>query len=284
MAFLPKTQRTRLDFGGRSEEFSNELMLAHEIAHQWWGNQIGWQTYHDQWLSEGFATYSAALQIASEKDGSRKFRELLRQYKADLISKTPQGATVESGGPIFMGHRLSNSQNPDGFTDIIYKKSCWVLHMLRELMTSGPKRKEEPFFAMLRDFVTAFRGRSASTQDFIHYAEKYMTPSMNLERNRRLEWFFDDWVYGTGVPEYKLNVAVKRLGAGKYAITGKIQQAGVPADFEMPVPLVARYGRERSERLGWVLVDERGGEFRFTRAEKPERVAIDEESILAVVK
>ena len=183
-----------------------------------------------------------------------------------------------------MGNRLSNSQNPDGFTDIIYMKSCWALHMLRELMASGPKRKEEPFFTMLRDFMTSFRGRSASTQDFIRYAEKYMTPSMDLEHNRRLEWFFHDWVYGTGVPEYKLNVAVKRQGAKKYAITGKIQQSGVPADFEMPVPLVARYGRERSERLGWVVVDEQGGDFRFTSVEKPARVAIDEESILAVVK
>ncbi|MBI4167106.1 MAG: hypothetical protein HY508_15380 [Acidobacteria bacterium] len=284
MVFLPKAQRTRLGLNGRPEEFSNELMLAHEIAHQWWGNQIGWQTYHDQWLSEGFATYSAALQIAAGNDGDRKFREILRQYKADLISKTPQGATVESGGPIYLGYRLSNSQNPDGFNDIIYKKSCWALHMLRELMDSGPRRKQEPFFTMLRDFMATFRGRSASTQDFIHYAEKYMTPSMDLEHNRRLEWFFDDWVYGTGIPEYKLSVAVKRSGPKKCSITGKIQQTGVPTEFEMPVPLIARYGRGRSERLGWVVVDERGGEFRFTSAEKPERVAIDEDSILAVVK
>jgi len=283
MAFLPKPNRAQPGFDSRSEATLNEVMLAHEIAHQWWGNQIGWKTYHDQWLSEGFATYSAALRIAAGKDGDRKLRELLRQYKADLISKTPQGSTVESGGPIDLGNRLSNSPNPEGFNSIIYKKSCWVLHMLRELMASGPKKKEEPFFAMLRDFLAAYRGRGASTQDFIRHAEKYMTPSMDLEHNRRLEWFFDDWVYGTGVPEYKLKVDVKRSGPRRFVITGKVQQSGVPEDFEMPVPLVAKYAREKSERLGWVVVGARGGEFRFITAEKPERVAIDEDSILAIV-
>jgi hypothetical protein len=283
MAFLPKADRAQFGFDSRSEAALNELMLAHEIAHQWWGNEIGWKTYHDQWLSEGFATYSAALRIAEGKDGDRKLRELMQQYKADLTSKTPQGLTVESGGPIYLGHRLSNSQNPDGFNNIIYKKSCWVLHMLRELMASDPKKKEEPFFAMLREFLAAYRGRAASTQDFIRHAEKYMTPAMDLERNRRLEWFFDDWVHGTGVPEYKLKVEVKRSGPRKFVITGKVQQSGVPEDFEMPVPLVAKYGRDRTERLGWVVVGARGREFRFTTAEKPERVAIDEDSILAVV-
>lgn len=283
MVFLPRDQRNRLGFDGRSDALANEILLAHEIAHQWWGIQVGWKTYRDQWISEGFATYSAALQLASEKDGESKLRELLRQYKTDLLSKTSQGVTVESGGPIYLGYRLSNSQNPQGFNDIIYKKSCWVLHMLRELMATGTKKEKETFFTMLRDFAAAFQGREASTQDFVLHAEKYMTPAMDLERNRRLEWFFDDWVFGTGIPEYQLSVSVKKSAARKFVISGKIRQSGVPADFEMPVPLVARYSRDRIERLGWVVVSEAGGQFRFTVAEKPERVAIDEDRILAVV-
>ncbi len=283
LAFLPKSDRIRLGFDSRSETTLNELILAHEISHQWWGNQVGWRTYHDQWLSEGFATYSATLQVASGKDGPRKLREILRQYKSELIAKTPAGATVESGGPIYLGNRLSNSQNPGGFNDIIYKKSCWVIHMLHELMASGPPRKEDPFFAMLKEFISTHRGRGASTQDFIRLAEKHMTPSMDLERNRKLDWFFDDWVYGTGVPHYKLNSEVKKSKTGKFLITGRIQQSGVPDDFEVPVPLVARFSRDRSERLGWVVVGSEGGHFRFTTAEKPDHIAIDEDAILAIV-
>ena len=284
MVFLPKSQRATPGPEAGSEEFNNELLLAHEIAHQWWGNQVGWKTYRDQWISEGFATYSAALQLAAGKDGERKLQELLRRYKADLLARTAQGATVESGGPIYLGYRLSNSRNPQGFNDIIYKKSCWVLHMLRQLMASGSKTKEEPFFTMLRDFMATFRGGSASTQDFVRHAEKFMPSAMDLENNRRLRWFFDDWVYGTGIPVYKLSVNVKKSAARKYIVSGKIRQSGVPADFEMPVPLVARYGRDRTERLGWVVVDEAGGQFRFTVAEKPERVFIDEDNILAIVE
>ena len=111
-----------------------------------------------------------------------------------------------------------------------------------------------------------------------------MPRTMDLDHNRSLDWFFDDWVYGTGIPVYKLSVKVKRAAGKRLVISGTIQQSGVPEDFEMPVPIIARYRRDRVERLGWVAVDERGGRFRFTVSEKPERVAIDEESILAIVE
>ncbi len=284
MAFLPSPERRRLGFDRQSEESTNELTLAHEIAHQWWGNHVGWQAYRDQWLSEGFATYSAALQLAAGKDGERKLHELLRNYKADLLSKTSQGVTIESGGPIFLGQRLSNSLNPDGYANIIYKKSCWVIHMLRELMSDGTGEKEDRFFKMLRQFIAEYEGRSASTEDFIRHAEKHMTPAMDLEGNHRLDWFFDDWVYGTGIPTYKLQANVKRAAPKRFVVQGTIEQGDVPAGFEMPVPLVADYSNGRKARLGWVVVGERPGEFRFTTAERPLRVAIDEDSILAVVR
>jgi hypothetical protein len=284
MSFLPKVERLRLGLDSRSKDFANELTLAHEIAHQWWGNHVGWLTYRDQWLSEGFATYSAALQLASGKDGERKLRGLLREYKADLLAHTPSGATVESGGPILLGQRLSNSLNPEGYTGIIYKKACWVIHMLRALMADGSPEREERFFRMLRQFIATYQGKHACTQDFIRHAEKYMTRSMDLERNQRLDWFFSSWVYGTGIPTYKLEYDVKRTASRKYSIQGTIEQSNVPPHFEMPVPLVAHYGKDRVVRLGWVAVGEGGGRFRFTTAEKPARVVIDDDNILALIK
>ncbi len=267
--------------GGR---LASQVVIAHEIAHQWWGNEMGWKTYHDQWLSEGFASYAAALFLAQEEDGERNFTKLLRGYKRDLLNKTRAGNTVESGGPIWLGARLSNSLNPDGYSSIVYKKACWILHMLRMLMTDPVTGSDERFFRMLRDFVAAYRGSNPSTEDFIRHAEKYMTRSSDLADNGRLEWFFNEWVYGSGIPTYELQTTVREEGPAKFVIDGAIQQNGVPENFEMLVPLTATYGKDHKVELGRVVVTGAGGKFRFTATTKPSRVALDDESVLAVVK
>lgn len=284
LSFLPHNKRSEIGLSGITGEFFQETFVAHEIAHQWWGNAVGWRHYRDQWLSEGFASYAAALYLAHERPGRRPFRELLRGYKRDLLEKTKEGNTVESGGPIWLGRRLSNSLNPEGYDNIVYKKACWVLHMLRLLMTDPAKGSDERFFRMLADFVAAYRGRIASTEDFIRHVEKYMSRAADLERNRRLDWFFNHWVYGTGIPTYKLQATTRRVTPAKFIIQGTIEQSGVPEEFEMLVPVVAIVGREKKTRLGLVPVGETGGRFRFTSTARPARVSIDEDSILAVVR
>lgn len=284
LSFLSETERSRMGLGGKKDEYLNEVALAHEVAHQWWGNNVGWQTYHDQWLSEGFASYAAALHLARQKDGERKFRALMQSYKQDLLGNTEKGDTIESGGPIWLGERLSNSLNPDGYANIVYKKACWVIHMLHALMTDSTTGSDARFFRMLREFLAAYRGQYPSTQDLIRYAEKYMTPEMDLEKNRRLDWFFADWVYGTGIPTYKFEVKTRRLAPKAYVVEGTIEQSGVQPDFEVLVPVIATYEKERKATLGRVAVSESGGHFRFTTTRKPVRVAIDEDSILAVVR
>jgi hypothetical protein len=294
LEFLPLGEKKAMGLSGGLELSQDQLQLAHEVAHQWWGNQIGWKTYHDQWLSEGFATYAAALWVASEKDGDREFHALLEEYKRDLLSKDKDGHTVESGGPIWLGQRLSTSLNPGGYDAIIYKKACWVVHMLRCLMRQpaagdgagrrGGAAGGEKFFEMLRAFAAAYQGQAPSTEDFIHYAEKYMSPASDLDHNRKLDWFFNDWVYGTGIPAYNLRSSVRALGSGKFVVEGTIEQDGAPADFEMLVPLVALYGKDKKVPLGHVAVSESSGRFRFTTATKPSKVAIDDDEILAVVR
>jgi hypothetical protein len=284
LSFLRASERSELGLDDKSEELHYRVMVAHEIAHQWWGNYLGWKSYHDQWLSEGFASYAAALFLAREPDGERKFHELLGAYKRSLLGKTKEGRTVESGGPIWLGERLSNSLDPRGYLTIVYMKACWVLQMLRMLMTDPAKPAGERFFRMLRDFVQAYGGKNASTEDFIRHAEKYMTPALDLEHDGRLEWFFNPWVYGTGIPTYKLTASVQPRGANKFLVQGRIEQSGVGADFEMLVPVMATFARDRKVRLGLVHVTRTGGSFRFTTTRRPARVAIDEDSILAVVQ
>jgi len=293
LQFLPPEERRGMGPSGQPDIQENP-QLAHEIAHQWWGNQVGWKTYHDQWLSEGFATYAAALYLATEKDGDRKFHELLQEYKRDLLSKDKEGHTIESEGPIWLGERLSTSLNPEGYDAIIYKKACWVLHMLRCLMkhpaaTEASRRRggsagDEKFFEMLRAFLAEYKGQAPSTEDFIRYAEKYVTPASDLDNNGKLDWFFNEWVYGTGIPAYSLHATIKTLAPGKFVVQGTIDQNEMPADYEMLVPVIAVHGKDGNVTLGRVVVSESGGPFRFTTPTKPSRVAIDEDEILAVIR
>jgi len=281
LSFLPESERSAMGFTTTEDDLLTRSTLAHEIAHQWWGNLVGWKTYHDQWLSEGLANYAAVMWLAQEKDGERKSRQLLKIFKSDLMSKTTAGNTVESGGPIWLGERLSNSLNPDGYINIVYKKACWTLHMLRDLMADS-RGSDERFTRMLHDFLAAHRNQEVSTEDFVRHAEKYMTRAMDLEHDGRLDWFFDEWVYGTGIPTYHLTSKTRRLGAEKFLVQGSIEQSDVPDDFEMLVPVVA-LTRGRKVRLGQVAVGDSGGHFRFTTTSKPDHVMIDEDNLLAVV-
>jgi hypothetical protein len=283
LAFLPKSDRNEMGLGKRGGDPLGSVIVAHEIAHQWWGNLLGWETYHDQWLSEGLASYAAALFLARLKDGDRQFRDLLRLYKDDMLAKTKEGKTIESGGPIWLGQRLSSSLDPEGYPNIVYKKACWVFHMLRGLMSDPKTGSDERFFRMLRDFISKYQGQSVSTEDFMHHVEKYMTAESDLEKNHKLDWFFNEWVYETGVPTYRIETNVRRLAADKYLVQGSITQSDVPGGFEMLVPVVAIYAKDKRVTLGRVAVSENGGRFKFTTTRKPSRVAIDEENLLAVV-
>ena len=159
LSFLRKSERYDLGLPEKTEDLLSHGMVAHEIAHQWWGNLLGWKTYHDQWLSEGLATYAAALDLSRQKDGDHRFHELLRGYKLDLLSKSKSGLSNEASGPIWLGQRLSNSLTPGGYDNIVYKKACWVLHMLRGLMRDPSTGSDERFFSLLRDFVATYQGK-----------------------------------------------------------------------------------------------------------------------------
>jgi hypothetical protein len=284
LSFLAKADRDEMGLSRGGGDPLGPAIVAHEIAHQWWGNLLGTESYHDQWLAEGLADYAAAIFLARKRDGGRQFRDLLRLHKTDLLAKTNEGRTIESGGPVWLGQRLSTSLNPHGYSNIVYKKACWVFHMLHGMMIDPQTGSDDRFFRMLRDFINKYQGQSVSTEDFIQHAEKYMTPEMDLERNHKLEWFFNEWVYETGVPTYHLESSVRPIAAGKFLVQGSIAQSDVPKDFEMLVPVVAIYARDKRVTLGRVAVTDAGAHFKFTTAREPLRIAIDEENLLAVVR
>jgi hypothetical protein len=154
--------------------------LAHEIAHQWWGQGVGWKNYHEQWLSEGFAQYFAALYAARDR-GDDVFRGMLRQMRRWAIDQSDQG-------PVYLGYRLGHIKGEGRvFRALVYNKGAMVLHMLRRLLG------DDKFFEGLRQFYTTWKFRKAGTDDFRRVMEKIS--------GQDLASFLDGWIYGSAVPE-----------------------------------------------------------------------------------
>jgi hypothetical protein len=153
--------------------------LAHEIAHQWWGQAIGWKNYHEQWISEGFAQYFAAL-YAERDRGDDVFRGMLRQMRRWSMEQSEQG-------PVYLGYRLGHIKSEGRvFRAIVYNKGAMVLHMLRRLVG------DEKFFEGIRQFYATWRFRKAGTDDF--------RLAMQKASGTDLTAFFDSWIYGANVP------------------------------------------------------------------------------------
>ena len=154
--------------------------LAHEIAHQWWGQGVGWKNYHEQWLSEGFAQYFAAL-YAERDRGDDVFRGMLRQMRRWAIEQSDQG-------PVYLGYRLGHIKAEGRvFRALVYNKGAMVLHMLRRILG------DDKFFEGLRQFYGTWKFRKAGTDDFRRVMEKVS--------GQDLTSFFDGWIYGSAVPE-----------------------------------------------------------------------------------
>jgi hypothetical protein len=153
--------------------------LAHELAHQWWGQAVGWKNYHEQWLSEGFAQYFAALYAEKELDGN-VFPTVLRQMRHSGIDTSAQG-------PIYLGYRLGHIKGERPvFRSLVYNKAAMVLHMLRRLVG------DDPFFWGVRRFYSEWRFRKAGTDDF--------RAAMEATTGKDLKAFFEAWIYGAGIP------------------------------------------------------------------------------------
>ncbi len=171
-----------------------EFFMAHEMAHQWFGQAVGWKNYHEQWLSEGFAQYFAAL-YARERRGEGTFRDILRQFRRWAIEDSDQG-------PVYLGYRLGHIKNETRvFRALVYNKGAAVLHMLRGLVG------DEHFFKGLRRFYAQNRFKKAGTDD--------LRKAMEAESGRNLERFFERWIYDSNIPRLRFSSAVEGQEAGR---------------------------------------------------------------------
>jgi peptidase M1-like protein len=249
MAFLTGTQRAALGLT-RATDFVNRVGF-HEFAHQWWGHYVGAATYRDQWLEEGFSEFSAALAV-QHTQGWDGYIDFWRDARKFIFAQYPGNAIHhDQAGPITQGWRLSTSRSPSAPQAMIYSKGGYVLHMLRTLMWD-PKAQppDAAFIAMMKDFTSTYGGKAATTADFQQVVERHMVPALNLTNDGKMDWFFNQWVYGTDIPRFVSDLKVEKTGEGEYRIHGQVSQQGVAKDFRTLVPVQLELGRNDLVRIG----------------------------------
>lgn len=270
-AFLDATQRWAL-MGQSAFKFADfvDEVIPHEVSHQWWGHAVGWATYHDQWLSEGFADFSAGL-FLQNTGRQPEYLKYLERQRLRVIEKNSFGLRPNDAGPIWLGLLLDTYKSPRAYNDVIYAKGGLVLHMLRQMMWD-PQTQDKEFIALMHDFVSTDFNQAASTEQFLLLANKYMKPSLDLAGDHTLTWFFAEWVYGNELPRYRLEYSLKPAPEGKYLLTGKLTQSDVSAGFRMKVPIYMEVDK-KVLRIGSIMVTgSKTEEFKVVLPEKPKKV------------
>jgi len=206
-------------------------------------------SYRDQWIIEGLTSY-ASIAIDPAK---------LAQAREQLLAASPEGGTYESLGPAWIGFRMMQPHEKANYASTLKNKSIWIFHMLKSVIQRDDR--DPAFGQFLDEVLTQYKGKALSTFDLKRLAEKYAGKS--------LDWFFDDWVFGEGIPMYSMTSNVAAAANG-FVLSGNITQSEVPDTFEMPVPVYAD-----DTLLGNVVVSSSGGEFRFTSRTRPQQILID---------
>jgi hypothetical protein len=228
-SLLDATTRNSLGLldSGEAREFY-DTVAVHEMAHQWWGHLVGWETYHDQWLSEGIAEFSCAMYLKQfDPERLNSFWGLKRRW---LLSNNRFGYRPVDAGPLWMNTQLDTYNA--GSSRIIYEKGAYVIEMLRVMMyDTSTENPDARFITMMRDFTKTYAGKNASTDDFQKMVEKYMGEPMG--------WFFDQWVYGTRIPSYDFSYQLSEVENGQAKLEMTTTQSNVGESFQARLPLFA---------------------------------------------
>jgi hypothetical protein len=223
----------RMDFGDRGYW---KVVTPHEVAHQWWGHTVGFSSYRDQWMSEGFADMSASLYLTLIEKNPQKFITFWNDERELLLERNAEGFRAIDAGPVTMGYRLSNSRTGFDLTRrLIYPKGAYILYMIRMMMHDN-RTGDQRFKELMQDFVKTYSGKAATTEDFKAMVEKHMTPDMDAG-DHKMDWFFNEYVYGTQLPTYKIDYSFDTGADGDIVFNFKVTQSNVKDDFRMPVPV-----------------------------------------------
>jgi hypothetical protein len=275
IAFFDSTQRWMLMGGvnSRLTEFIQEV-TPHEVAHQWWGHIVGWSSFHDQWLSEGFADFSVGLYLQLTEKSMDKYLTYLQRGRETILEKNQYGRRANDAGPIWMGLRLNTFKTGGAYSRLVYPKGGYILHMLRMMMWDQ-KTRDQDFKLMMHDFVKSHFNKNASTESFKLVLERHMKPVMDLDKNGKMDWFFNQWVFGTEVPRYRLDYSLTPEADGKVVLSGTLKQTEVSDRFMGLVGIYVEIDG-KTARLGQAAVAGRTPtEFKVRLAQKPKRVFLN---------
>ena len=206
-------------------DFYARMLWLHETAHQWWGNIVITDSYHDEWLMESIANYSAMMYLESRM-GNKATEKALDYYRTELLQAAPDGNTIESQGPVVAGRRLESSAVPNGVKTVMYGKGTWVIHMLRR------KMGDANFTKMLSELRRRYDFKVITTDQFRQLCAEFLPAGST---DPKLNDFFEQWVYSTGVPTLKFTYTV----TGR-KLTGTVTQSDTPEDFSAAVPVEIR--------------------------------------------
>ncbi|MFZ0303708.1 MAG: M1 family aminopeptidase [Terracidiphilus sp.] len=233
--FLDVTQRHNLELDLSDPQYWR-VVTPHEVAHQWWGQTVGFRGYRDQWMSEGFADASAALYLLLTRPKPDDYLDFWRSERKLLTDKNEFGFRPIDVGPVTMGTRLSSPKAGwNIYGDLVYPKGAFILHMV-QMMMWNPRDGDQRFKETMQDFVSTYKLRPATTEDFKAMVEKHMSPAMNLDSNGSMDWFFNEYVYGTELPSYHFEGDATPTADGS-AVHIKLVQSGVSDSFKGLVPI-----------------------------------------------
>ncbi len=211
------------------DSFFSQLLLPHELAHQWWGNIVIATDYRSNWIVEAMANY-AALQYLEQAQGRAALDALLASYRNDLIAQRADGELVDGKGPVTFGQRLLNNFGEGVWHDILYEKGTWIFHLLRVRM--GDAGFHEFQLKLLKDYSK----QPISNEDLRREAALFIPEN---QPDRQLTAFFEAWVYDTGIPVLSIK-------------GGELHVSGVPETYIADVPL--QCGRE--SKTTWLRATE----------------------------
>lgn len=245
-----------LTSGGKAWSDATQELISHELSHAWFGDLVTCKSWKHLWLNEGFATFMEAV-FKEHKEGRDAYllqmRENARLYMLEDRSRHRRPVVYD------------RYRNPSELFDAtLYQKGGFIVHMLRE--TVG----EEVFWKALDNYLSEFKYGSVETADLQRVFEK--------TSGRRLDWFFDQWVYGAGYPELRVRHSYDP-STGLLTLNveqTQIADAMTPAVFRLPVEIeIATASGARTERIEILARSQR---FTFKLDGKPLMIRFDKSS------
>jgi hypothetical protein len=281
LSFLGEKEKSDLAMDPVQSTLSTSV-IAHETAHEWWGDLITWNSYREQWLIESLADYSALMLLETEDPA--KFHAVLQRYRENLMEKNKDGEPLISAGPVTLGERLSSSHFPNGYSVVSYERGVWLLHMLRSMLAEAERKgpssgrgsiPDDSFLRTLRKLRNKYEGRTITTGELLRGFEENLPRPLWYEDRKSLDWFYDSWINGNSIPRFELQgLKLGEKSASGRVVTGTIVEKEAPGDLVTLIPVYAvTSGKE--VLIGQVFADAGQTSFRLTAPGDTRKVVLD---------